>query len=409
MSDNVGELKKMLYDMAKANPEKRFHSLYDKIWRMDVLTEAWETVKSNHGSPGIDGVKIEDIDREIEEVLTQLQAELRTRAYEPAPLKRVYIPKANGKMRGLAIPTVRDRIVQAAVKIVMEPIFESNFEPVSFGSRPNRSAHDAVNEVAKYLNYGCEHVIDVDIRGCFDNIPRDKLMDQVALRISDGSVLHLIRRILDAGIMEGSEIIDTEKGTPQGSPLSPLLANIYLDKLDKAWKLSGLTYRYGANAHLIRYADDVVIVVGKDVNKAMEKLQEIISSMGLELSKEKTRTVKANEGFDFLGFPFTRVYSHRRRRNVTRWFPSEKAESSIRQCIREVTERSRLATTLPDEAREILIPICHHQEGLPLLTHLGNSIEEGESEVHVLLLRLQSLRTEHHKGIAMWKFRTKKR
>ena len=205
----------------------------------------------------------------------------------------------------------------------MEPLFESNFELV----------------------------INVDIRRCFDNIPRDKLMDQVALRISDGSVLHLIRRILDAGIMEGSEIIDMEKGTPQGSPL---LANIYLDK---AWKLSGLAYRYGANAHLIRYAGDDVIVVTKDVNKAMEKLQEIISSMGLELSKEKTRIVKANEGFDFLGFHSTRVYSYRRRMNVTRWFRSEKAENSIRQCIREVTERSRLATTLPDEAREILIPI----------------------------------------------------
>jgi group II intron reverse transcriptase/maturase len=227
MGENVGELKKMLYDMAKANPERRFHSLYDKIWKMDVLTEAWEAVESNHGSPGIDGVKIEDIDREIEGVLAQLQAELRTRTYEPAPLKRVYIPKPNGKMRGLAIPTVRDRIVQAAVKIVMEPIFESYFEPCSFGFRPNRSAHDAVNEAAKYLNYGCEHVIDINIKGCFDNIPRDKLMDQVALRISHGSVLHLIRRILDAGIMEGGEIIDTEKGTPRGSPLSSLLANIY--------------------------------------------------------------------------------------------------------------------------------------------------------------------------------------
>ena len=183
---NVDELRKMLYDIAKAEPKRRFHSLYDKVCGMDQLREAWKSVRNNHGSPRLDGMSIEDVDRESDAVLAGLRSDLTEGRYKPSPLKRVYIPKSNGKKRGLAIPTVRDRIVQAALKMAIEPIFETQFEPYSFGFRPGKSAHDAVNEVAKYLNYGCEHVID-------------------------------------AGIMEDSEIVNTENGIPQGSPLSPLL------------------------------------------------------------------------------------------------------------------------------------------------------------------------------------------
>lgn len=355
MGRNAGELKKMLYDMAKTDQKRRFHSLYDKIWRMDILEEAWESVKSNHGAPGLDGVKIEDIDREIEEVLTQLQTELRTKTYEPAPLKRVYIPKPNGKKRGLAIPTVKDRIVQAAVKAIMEPLFEPQFEECSFGFRPGRSAHDAVDQIRKYLNFGCEHVIDADISACFDSIPKDSLMNRIALKISDGATLHLIRQILDTGIMEDSEIINAEKGTPQGSPLSPLLANIYLDQIDKRWKHSGLWK--GEDAHLVRYADDLVIMVGGDPEFPMMKLRGIIHDIGLELNEEKTRLVEAKSGFDFLGFRFFRVYSRRKGKRVTVWFPSPRSEKSIRARIRSLTGRVKRSVMTPEEAKDLLIPM----------------------------------------------------
>ena len=354
---NVDELRKMLYDMAKAEPKRRFHSLYDKVCRMDLLREAWKNVKNNHGSPGVDGMRIEDVDRESDAVLAGLRSDLTEGRYKPSPLKRVYIPKSNGKKRGLAIPTVRDRIVQAALKMAIEPIFETQFEPYSFGFRPGKSAHDAVNEVAKYLNYGCEHVIDADIRGCFDNIPRNRLMERISKRISDGSVLKLIRQILDAGIMEDSEIVNTEKGTSQGSPLSPLLANIFLDQLDKEWRFSGFARGRGIDAHLIRYADDIVIVVGGDAQRAMDKLSEIISSLGLQLSEEKTRVVNSSEGFDFLGFHFVRQFSARKGKKVARWFPSLKSENSIRERIREITGRNRIVATTPERAREILIPV----------------------------------------------------
>jgi retron-type reverse transcriptase len=216
MGMNVDELRKMLYEMAKAEPKRRFHSLYDKVCGMDLLREAWKSVRNYHGSPGVDGMSIEDVDRESYAILAGLRSDLTEGRYMPSPLARVYTSKSNGKIRGLPIPTVRDRIVQAALKMVIEPIFETQFEPYSFGFRPGKSAHDAVNEVARYLYYICQHEIDADIRGCFDNIPRIRLMEQIFKRISDCSVLKLIRQILDTDIMEDIEIVNTEKGTPRG-------------------------------------------------------------------------------------------------------------------------------------------------------------------------------------------------
>lgn len=354
--DKVNELQGKLYDIAKAEPERRFHSLYDKIQRMDVLEHAWGSVMKNGGSPGMDGISIGRLKKEgIEPLLTEIQSELKTRTYRPSPLKRVYIPKLNGKKRPLSIPTVKDRIVQTAIKIIIEPIFETQFEPNSFGFRPNRSAHDAVDEIVKYMNYGCEHVIDADISACFDNIDKHRLMEQVARRISDGAMLHLIRLFLDAGIMEDNELHTQDRGTPQGSPLSPLLANVYLDQLDKKWKASGLWK--GEDAHLIRYADDLLILVGGNPEFPYTKLQNIIEDLGLTLNPEKTRLVEAEEGFEFLGFRFVRQYSRWRKKRVTRWFPSSKSEMRIREEIRSLTDSNARSLMTPEDARDTLIPV----------------------------------------------------
>ena len=358
MDSKVSELCEKLYGMAKANPERRFYSLYDKIQRMDVLKEAWETVRKNGGSPGMDGITIKEMEKQgVETLLNEIQSELRTKTYQPSPLKRVYIPKANGKQRPLSIPTVKDRVTQTAIKLIMEPIFEPQFEPYSFGFRPNKSAHDAVDEIVKYLNFGCENVIDADITACFDNIDKHKLMEQVARRISDGALLHIIRRFLDAGIMENNEIHSQDKGTPQGSPLSPLLANIYLDQLDREWKKSGLSNRYTGDAHLIRYADDLVILTSNNPETAKKKLDEIMESIDLALSTEKTRIIRAEEGFDFLGFRFVRQHSVWKRKRITRWFPSPKSELKIRERIHKLTNNGALSTTTPEEAKETLIPV----------------------------------------------------
>lgn len=324
--DKVGELQEALYRAAKANAKRRFHALYDKMWRPDVLAEAWARVRANGGAAGVDGKTIEEIEREgVPLFLEGLARELREKTYQPSPLRRVWIPKPNGKARGLGIPTVRDRVVQTAAKMLLEPIFEADFEPCSYGFRPGRSPHDAVAQVVSYLNFGCERVIDADITGCFDNIPKSALMKAVARRVVDGAMLKMIRQWLDCGVLEGANLLYPDRGTPQGSPLSPLLANVYLDRLDKAWKESGLASRASADAHLVRFADDFVILAKRDVGRAKEALDGITSGLGLTLSAEKTRVVEAEEGFEFLGFRFVRSYSSKRGKRVTRWSPSKKS------------------------------------------------------------------------------------
>ena len=358
MGSKVEELRATLYRVAKTEPKRRFHALYDKVCRPDVLLEAWAQVRANGGAPGVDGKTIEEIEQASgPSLLDVLRRELVERTYRPLPVKRVWIPKANGKLRGLGIPTVRDRVVQTAGKLVLEPIFEAGFEPNSFGFRPGKSAHHAVREVVKYLNYGCERVVDADITGCFDNIPKGRLMEQVAKRVADGSVLSLVRLFLDAGMVEGDVLSNPEAGTPQGSPLSPLLANIYLDQLDKAWERTGATHpgsRWRADAHLVRYADDFVILASRSAPEVLELLKEIVEGLGLTLSPEKTRVVEAEDGFDFLGFRFRRRPSARTGRRTTTWFPSPKSEAAVKARIREETQPSVLAGESPWDTKRRL-------------------------------------------------------
>lgn len=357
MDKRVSELRQSLCSAAKADKARRFHSLYDKLYREDVLREAWHHVRANKGAAGIDGIRIEDVETQEggeQAFLCQISKELKEYTYTPSALKRVWIPKANGKKRPLSIPTLKDRIVQAAAMLILQPIFEQDFEPSSYGFREGKSAIDAVREVAKWLNFGYESVIDADIASCFDTIPKNLLMKQFAKRVVDGSVLSLVKQWLNTGILDGGVNVDSgERGVAQGSPISPLLANVFLDQLDKAWNESGMTSRVGA--HLVRYADDFV-VLGRS-KRAMEEealgvLDKIITGIGLSLSKDKTRLVEAGkEGFDFLGFHFVRYYSKRRSKRITKWFPSDKSEQRMRQKIKQLTNKSNLATMTPYDAK----------------------------------------------------------
>lgn len=339
--DKVRELQEKLYQTAKVDKTRRFHSLRDKLMRDDILQQAWNKVKANKGIGGIDGVSIEYIEEQgAQEFLNSIKEGVKTDTYRVSKVRRVYIPKPNGKKRALGIPIIKDRVLQSAVKILIEPIFEADFEEFSYGFRPNLSTKDAFREIYKWLNFGLENVIDADISAFFDTIPHDKLMKVVERRIADGYVLKMIRAWLRAGILEEDKIIYPKEGTPQGGVISPLLANIYLDQLDKAWKNSGMPERTGCDAKLVRYADDFVILTSKSADKPYQKLQQIMEDLGLQLNKEKTRIVNAKDGFDFLGFRFVRRYSKKRKKWITYSNPSPRAMNRVRERIRQRTDKS---------------------------------------------------------------------
>lgn len=335
--DKVQELQRKLYLKAKSEANFRFYALYDKIYRMDVLERAWEKVRANHGAPGIDNKSIEDIEKTgVDEFLKKIQEELRAEEYRPQPARRVYIPKPDGRKRPLSIPIIKDRVVQMALKIVIEPIFEAGFEDNSYGFRPKRSTQQAVLEIRKYLNYGLTKVIDADLEDCFGSIPHQELLDMIAKRIVDGKVLHLIKLILKVGVMEEGQIRKDETGTPQGGVISPLLANIYLDQMDKGWK------SLNKNARLIRYADDLVIMTKYNAEKIFSKLQTLTIALKLKLNTKKTRIVNAEEeSFDFLGYSFRKALNPTKEKRVTYFYPSQKAEKKIKEKVRRIVNPAR--------------------------------------------------------------------
>ena len=346
--DRVRALQHVLYRAAKADPGRRFHALRDKVYREDVLWRAWIAVRRNNGAPGIDKTTLADVEEYgVTRLLGELAGELRAGTWRPLPARKVLIPKPGStERRPLAIAAVRDRIVQAAVKIVLEPVFEADFLPCSFGFRPGRSAHDALQVLIDEAWQGRRWVVETDIANCFSAIPQDKLMRAVEERISDQAVLKLLRAMLRAGVMQGGQVRREVTGAPQGGPASPLLCNIYLHRLDRVWDA-------GQHGVLVRYCDDLVVMCStrQQAEAALARLTAVLGGLGLELKQSKTRIVhltedKDAEGFDFLGFHHRWVRARgtvkpSRVCFLARW-PSRKAAQHARDRIRQITGRTRL-------------------------------------------------------------------
>ena len=291
--DRVRALQHVLYRAAKADPGRRFHSLRDKVYREDVLQRAWYAVRRNNGAPGIDKTTLADVEEYgVSRLLGELASELQAGTWGPLPARKVLIPKpGSSERRPLAIAAVRDRIVQAAVKIALEPVFEADFLPSSFGFRPKRSAHDALQVLIDESWQGRRWVVETDIASCFSSIPHEELMQAVEERICDQGVLTLVRVLLRAGVMEDGPVRRRTSGTPQGGPASPLLCNVYLHRLDRAWDA-------GQHGVLVRYCDDLVVMCAtrQQADAALERLTALLAGLGLEPKAAKTRIVHLEEG-----------------------------------------------------------------------------------------------------------------
>jgi len=355
IQDRVRRLQVKLYLAAKGSKNRRFHALYDRVYRRDVLERAWREVEKNRGAAGVDGVSIEAIEEQgVEAFLDELESELKEGRYRPLPVRRVAIPKRSGPgTRNLGIPAVRDRVVQAAVKMVIEPIFEADFLECSFGFRPKRSAHQGLERIRSGIRRGNRWVVDADIHSFFDEIPRGKLVEVLRERISDRRVIELVKSWLRAGVLVGGSVLHPETGTPQGGVASPLLANIYLHQLDRAWE-----ERYRQLGELTRYCDDLVIVcrTKADAEAALQALGQLLAELGLRVAEAKTRLVDVDdgEGFDFLGFHHRKVRSFR---NPSVMFlaswPGQAAMQRARGRVREICARRRLLRPVVDVITDV--------------------------------------------------------
>lgn len=391
--ETIRTLQRKLYRKAKQEPACRFHALYDKVYRADILGHAYNLVRANKGSAGIDGITFAAIEENegAPAFIVELEEALRNKTYKPAPVKRVMIPKSNGGQRPLGIPIIRDRVAQMATKLVIEPIFEADFCDTSYGFRPRKSAHDAVDDVTYAMNTGYTEIIDADLSKYFDTIPHANLMAVVAERICDGAILHLIQMWLKAPIMEQDKDgtkrnigggKGNRKGTPQGGVISPLLSNLYLHILDRIWERNNLQQRLGAR--IVRYADDIVILCkrGKSA-KAMTVLRQILERLQLTLNEIKTKIVNAHEGkFDFLGFSIWMGESVKSGKLYPHVQPSKKAVQSIKTRITELTRRARTIMPLEWIVNEVNATVrgwvgyFHYRNSSKTLTRIRGHVEE---------------------------------
>lgn len=374
--ESVRVLQRKLYLAAKANPTRKFGVLYDKVCREDVLRAAYAQVRANQGAPGIDRQTFEDIENGMgtDAFLSGIREKLVGKRYKPLPVRRVFIPKADGTQRPLGIPVIVDRVVQAAVKIVIEPLFEANFRDFSYGFRPRKSAHQALREVYKWLNYKCHWVVDADLKSYFDTIPHDKLLLSVRTKVIDRSVVKLIAMWLKAGVMEEMGVRKETTGTPQGGVISPLLANLYFHWLDQTWEKRGFGKR-PHDAHIVRYADDFVILCSRQPEFYLEQARAVLDRLGLTLNAKKTRILNAQEDtFDFLGHRFAVRASKRSGELKTFYYPTPKAMKSVKKKIREVV-RTGQHWDLPDLIQAKVNPI---------LRGWGNYFKMGNSRMHFL-------------------------
>ena len=397
--DPVRALQHALYRSAKADPGRRFHTLRDKVYRRDVLWRGWVAVRRNNGAPGLDKVTLDQIEKEygIDRLLDELATELREGTYRPLPMRRVWIDKpGTSEQRPLSIPADRDRVVQAALKIVLEPIFEADFAPCSFGFRPKRGVHDALQVLIDESWKGRRWVVETDIAQCFSAIPHEKLMQAIEERISDGAVLKLLRAMLRAGVMSDCAVRHEVTGTPQGGVISPLMANVYLHRIDRDWSIR----EHGV---LVRFADDLAVMCKsrEQAEAALRRLRTVLAELGLEPKETKTRIVcmqVGGDGFDFLGFHHRviRVASRRERgRSVTflaRW-PSDKAMKHARDRVRELTRRSRLL--LPIEV--IVEDVNRFLRGWAAYFRYGNSAVRFEKIMHHVWTRVALAIARRHK------------
>jgi len=361
--DKVRQLQRQLWMAAKRSPERRFHALYDRIARGDVLAEAWKRVRANRGAAGVDRETLADVEAYgVERLLAELQESLQAGDYHPLPVRRRVIPKPDGGERKLGIPTVRDRIVQQAAKLVLEPIFEADFVDASYGYRPKRSATAALEHIRKGFPKGYVWVLECDIRSFFDSVEHQQVVRALEQRVSDRRVVKLVRQWLEAGAMEDGQTHETVVGTPQGGVISPLLSNIYLHNLDRTW------VEHGAG-QLVRYADDGVVLCKSqaEAEAALELVRDILAGLGLELHPEKTRIVDLREGragFDFLGCHFRACVSGRLlERGIGRYYlhrwPSQRSMKRVRQKVQGLTGRNRNGVKDVRELIRNLNPVLH--------------------------------------------------